>query len=92
MIVTIFNVSLPLLFFWHKLDSTAEKTHPQVKLINKPEKMRNVETMTLTIFPQKPFILYIITETVPFNYIISAPRASIIPREINTTFDKDFLT
>ena len=31
-------------------------------------KMRNVKPITNTVFSQKPFILYIITETVPFNY------------------------
>ena len=45
--------------------------------------------MTHTIFPQKPFILYRITETVPFNNF--SYKASIMPREINTTLDKDFL-
>ena len=56
--------------------------------------LRNVETTVYdtynNFFPQKPFILYIITETVPFNNFSS--QASIMPREINTTLDKDFLT
>ena len=32
-------------------------------------KMRNVETITHTTFSLKPFILYLITKTVRFNYI-----------------------
>ena len=31
MILTIYNGTPPLLFTWHELDSTAEKTHPRVK-------------------------------------------------------------
>ena len=53
--------------------------------------MRNVETTVYDThnFPSKPFILYKITETVPFNNF--SYKASIMPREINTTLDKDFL-
>ena len=44
MILTMYN-------FWYKLNSTAEKTHPQVKI---DQQLRNVESITETRFSLKP--------------------------------------
>ena len=53
--------------------------------------MRNVETTVYDThnFPSKTLYFVQITETVPFNNF--SYKASIMPREINTTLDKDFL-
>ena len=86
-ILTIYNgkSDIVVVFFWHQLNSTAEKTHPR---ITTDQQTRKVETITNTKFSLKTVtLLYIITETVRFNYIHSSRRQ--VPREIQR-LDKRF--
>ena len=67
MILTIYNgkSDIVVVFFWHQLNSTAEKTHPR---ITTDQQTRKVETITNTKFSLKTVtLLYIITETVRFK-------------------------
>ena len=90
MVLTICNGSLPSLFFaWHELDSTAKKTHDSSTSNNWSaniyENEKCGETITHTTFSLKPFILYIKTKTVRFQF----SQASITG---NTSLvNKDFL-
>ena len=82
MILTIYNGSPPILFFWHKLDSAAKKTHPRVTTNQQTWiKMRNVETTTHTSFSLKPFILYLITKAfgnnVQFSVVLFQTSPSV---------------
>ena len=52
MISTIYYGESDIVVFWHiKLNSTAEKTHPQVTI---DQQLRNVESITETRFSLKP--------------------------------------
>ena len=53
MILTIYNGKSDIVVFWHKLNSTAEKTRDDQQLINKWE-IRNVETITDKKLSLKP--------------------------------------
>ena len=78
MILTIYNSKSDIVVFWHKYSSentsTSNKWSTNIKI-------RSVETTdTSKILSKTVILLYIITETVRFNYIRSSRRQ--VPREI----------
>ena len=76
----IYNGKSDIVVFWHKLDSTAEKTHPREQRINKHENKKCGNYYRHKLLSKTVTLWYIITKTVRFNYIRSSRTQ--VPREI----------
>ena len=76
-----------LFFFWHQLNSTAEKTHPRKTTDQQTRKQEKWKLLQTKFSLKTVTLLYIITETVRFNHIHSSRRQ--VPREIQR-LDKRF--
>ena len=91
MILTIYNGKSDIVF-WQKFKSTTEKTHPRVttQLINKHENKQCGNYYRHKILSKVVTLLYIITETVRFNYIYIRSSRRQVSTMRNTTLDKRF--
>ena len=80
MTLTIYNGMSDIVVFWHKLNSTAEKTRDGVTTDQQIGNKKCGNYYRQKIISKTVTVLYIITETVRFNYIRSSRRQ--VPREI----------